>query len=115
MSNRDRVHLARALRIASTSTERIKHGAVVVKSGRVISVGVNTFRNHPNTVSDPEHESSYHAEINAIRGLDVEGATIYVARVNRMGHSRMSKPCNACRGALAYAGIKRVVWTEDNE
>lgn len=116
MSNRDRVHLARALRVASTSTERIKHGAVVVKSGRVIGVGVNTFRNHPNTVSDPEHESSYHAEINAIRGLDeasVAGAVIYVARVNRMGHSRMSKPCNACRGALAYAGIKRVVWTED--
>lgn len=113
MSNRDRVHLERAMRLASTSSERYKHGCVVVKGGRVIGVGVNTYRNHPNNVTNPHIEASVHAEVNAIRGLDVEGATIYVARVNNAGVPRMSKPCNECRGILAYAGVKRVVWTEN--
>lgn len=113
-SNSEISFLDRAARVASTSTERQKHGCVIVKGGRVISVGVNTFRNHPNNVSNPDRESSFHAEINTMRGLDVSGSTVYVARVNNRGQAKLSKPCLECYKALKEAGVKRIIWTENN-
>ena len=113
-SNSEISFLDRAGRVAGTSTERQKHGCVIVKGGRVISVGVNTFLNHPNVVSNPDRESSFHAEINAIRGLDVSGSTVYVARVNNRGETKLSKPCLECYKSLKEAGVKKIIWTEDN-
>ena len=108
--------LSRALRIAETSTCRIKHGAVIVRGGSVLSVGVNTYRNHPNVCGNPETESTYHAEVMALRALKnlklAEGADIYVARISRDGNPRMSKPCPACQAELEIAGIRNVYYTE---
>ena len=114
ISARDRAHLNRAIKIAYTSTERQRHGCVIVKGGRVISVGVNTFRNHPLFVSEPSKNSSYHAEINAMRGVEVKGATVYVARISRNGSAAMSAPCIYCMHAIMKAGAKRIVWTGNN-
>ena len=111
ISNKDRLHLNRAISVARTSTERQRHGCVVVKGGRVISVGVNTFRNHPLVVSQPDRNSSYHAEINAMRGVDLTGATLYVARLGRNELPSMSAPCVHCTSAIIKAGAKRIVWT----
>jgi tRNA(Arg) A34 adenosine deaminase TadA len=101
---------------ATKSTARNTHGAVVVKGGRVLGIGWNKNRNNPQTVS-PEHvksDCSYHAEEIAIReaGEDsIKGAIIYVARVNRHGNDRDSKPCSKCAILIKKAGIKRVVFT----
>lgn len=116
-SKKDRKFLASAKKIASTSTEKCMHGAVIVRGGAVQAVGVNTFRNHPSNMSNPSQESSEHAEIAALRALggSAKGATIYVARVNRQGEERMSKPCDACEHAIIEAGIKRVVFTIEGE
>ena len=78
--------------------------------------GWNKNRNNPHYVS-PEHiktECSYHAEEVAIRdsGEDnLRGAVIYVARVNRQGRDRDSKPCSKCASLIEKVGIKRVVFT----
>ena len=111
ISEKDRAHLNRAIKIAYTSTERQRHGCVIVKGGRVISVGVNTFRNHPLFVSDPNRNSSYHAEINAMRGVEVKGATVYVARISRNDSPVLSAPCIFCMHSIMKAGAKRIVWT----
>ena len=111
ISEKDRAHLNRAIKIAYTSTERQRHGCVIVKGGRVISVGVNTFRNHPLFVSDPNRNSSYHAEINAMRGVEVKGATVYVARISRNNSPVLSAPCVYCMHAIMKSGAKRIVWT----
>ena len=111
ISEKDRAHLNRAIKIAYTSTERQRHGCVIVKGGRVISVGVNTFRNHPLFVSDPNRNSSYHAEINAMRGVEVKGATVYVARISRNNSPVLSAPCIFCMHAIMKSGAKRIVWT----
>jgi deoxycytidylate deaminase len=45
------------------------------------------------------------------RVADPRGATIYVARVNRTGEPRMSKPCSACARALKDAGVSKIIYT----
>jgi deoxycytidylate deaminase len=103
-----------AVNVAQSSECRMKHGAVVVRGGSVISVGINKNRNHPTVVSS-EHiktHCSVHAEIDALRKVkNAKGATIYVARVNRKGQDRLSRPCDRCHDAIRDAGIRKVVYT----
>lgn len=112
--------LKQALRIASTSTCRQKHGAVITRGGSVIAVGINTQRNHPSIPTDrPRNETpySYHAEANAIRGArksDIDGATLWVARINNQGAARLSLPCESCMNLIIKSGIKRVVFTTND-
>jgi deoxycytidylate deaminase len=118
LSKRDKSYLSVARYFASKSQARNMHGAVLVKGGRVMGTGFNKNRNNPHYVS-PEHiktDCSYHAEEVAIReaGEDnVKGAIIYVARVNRHGNDRDSKPCPRCSVLIERVGIKRVVYTSE--
>lgn len=116
LSKKDRSYLSVARYFATKSSARNMHGAVLVRGGRVMGAGYNKNRNHPDIVS-PEHiktDCSYHAEEVAIReaGEDnVRGAIIYVARVNKSGKDRDSKPCSRCSALIERVGIKRVVFT----
>lgn len=116
LSKKDRAYLSIARYCASKSTARNTHGAVVVKGGRVLGTGWNKNRNHPTVVS-PERiktDCSYHAEEVAIREAgenNVRGAIIYVARVNKQGEDRDSKPCIKCQNLIRQSGIKRVIFT----
>lgn len=96
----------------------MKHGSVIVKGGRVISTGINKERSHPRIVSS-EHikdHCSVHAEIDAIKkAKDVSGATIYVARVNKRGVARDSRPCNRCYEVIKNNGIKKIIYTTSEE
>lgn len=75
----------------------------------------NRFRNHPDTVSDPHTQSSYHAEIGALRmASDARGATVYVARHAGNGKPGQSRPCEACELALREAGVRKVIYTDPN-
>jgi deoxycytidylate deaminase len=117
LSKKDEAFLSVARYFAKKSTARNTHGAVVVKGGRVIGTGYNRNRNHPNIVS-PEHiktECSIHAEESAIRdaGYDVRNAVIYVARVNKHGEDRNSRPCPRCHEMIKEYGIKRIVYTSE--
>jgi len=96
-----------ALGVASTSTCRQKHGAIVVKHGRILGSATNRTKNDPRYV-DWRH-SSIHAEVSALRraGFPTR-ATIYVARINRLGEARYSKPCANCQEVLDSFRIKVV-------
>lgn len=115
LSKRDRSYLSLALNAAQSSECRMKHGAVVVKGGRVISIGINKNRNHPTIVSS-EHIKDYcsvHAEADALRKIrDAKGATLYVARANKRGQERLSRPCNRCYKLIVNAGINKIVYTD---
>lgn len=115
LSKKDKAFLSVARYFATKSNARNTHGAVVVKGGRVIGTGYNRNRNHPMIVS-PEHiktNCSIHAEESAIRdaGYDVKNAVIYVARVNKHGEDRDSKPCQRCSALIEEFGIKRIIYT----
>ncbi len=100
-------YLMMALGVASTSTCRQKHGAIVVKHGRVIGSSTNKTKNDPKYV-DWRH-ASIHAEIAALKQARFQTrSTIYVARINRLGEPRYSKPCANCQEVLDSYKIKVV-------
>jgi len=116
-----------ALRVAETSEVNQKHGAVIVKGGSVLALGVNTYTNDPkvfpvdyfneskNSLLRPNPEAiSVHAEIAAIKRCKPEtlaGATIYIARISAGGSVGYSAPCDACAEALIQAGVKKIIYT----
>ena len=67
-----------------------RHAAVIVKAGRVLSVGRNRNKTHPDSI-----------------------ATIYVARIGRSGDPGMSCPCDMCQGLISKYGLKRAIFTTD--
>lgn len=107
--------LDRAYEVALQSTERHKHGAILYKSGRVLSVGINSARNMHPSMEIEFSGYTYHAEIAAMRATgwhNLEGATLYVVRAQpRLNQFRNSKPCRDCEQALMSNGIKRVVYS----
>ena len=116
LSKSETAFLSIARYLANKSTSRRRHGAVVVKSGRVLGTGFNKDTNNPIIVS-PEHiktNCSRHAEIEAIRDANwnVRGAILYVARVNAQGVDRDSKPCIRCQVVIDETQIKKVIYTE---
>lgn len=119
-SKKDQAYLNGARFLARKSEARNRHGAVVVKGGRVMGMGWNKFRNDPCNVLPEQIKShcSVHAESDAIKnaGSNLKGAVIYVARVSRRGRDLNSAPCSRCMTLIANSGIKRVVFTtEDGE
>lgn len=114
MSMKDIYNLNKAMGLALASKEKHRHGAVIIKKGKVISWGINVRKNDPNICSFPLTESGVHAEVAAIKkaNTSLEGATIYVARINKTGQPLLSKPCERCQAAIEKAGIKKVIYTE---
>jgi deoxycytidylate deaminase len=115
LSKSEEAFLSVARYFATKSLSRRRHGAVLVKSGRVIGTGYNKNRNSPLFVS-PEHiktHCSRHAELEAIRDAkwNVKGAVLYVARVNNQGKDRNSKPCGLCEAMIRETQIKKVIYT----
>lgn len=115
-------YLELAKNMANQSTYgKIKHGAVLVKGGSIINAAYNKdsfssfgsrFRKH-----DCGH-ATHHAELGCVLGIDrakTAGATVYVVRINNEGKYRLSKPCSMCHEVLKFCGIKKVVYTVNEE
>jgi deoxycytidylate deaminase len=97
-----------------------RHAAVIVKAGRVLAIGRNRNKTHPDSVLYADGErilKTIHAELDAISRVknkeQLKGATIYVARLGRNGHPGMSCPCKMCQQLINKYGLKRAVFTTD--
>lgn len=116
-SNKDNRYLDIAKNLALSSTvNKYRHGAVIVKGGRVISTGINKMKNHPSVFDDDvdliKSSAHVHAEIDAIKKVsDLRGAKIYIARVNKNGQTGLSRPCDKCYKNITAAGITRIIYT----
>lgn len=113
LSKKEEFLLNRAVGVALTSQQKYRLGAVLVKKGKVISVGTNIRRNHPDVCDDPMSQSGICAERMAIKraGHNAEGAYLYVARVGKTGQPLLAKPCSRCVEAIEKAKVKRVIFT----
>lgn len=99
------------------STCHQKHGAIIMRGGSVLSVGINSYRNEPEMFDIVEGSHvSWHAEVAAIKAYrgSLIGASIYVARINKNGEQVMSKPCEKCQEVIKRAGIKKIFYTINN-
>jgi len=104
-------------RIAASSTERQSVVAFALKAGRVVSIGVNSYRKtHPRQahyariVGQPRKEF-LHAEIAALVRAKTAVDTLVVLRFDKEGNPALAKPCAICQLAIAAAGITNVVHT----
>lgn len=103
-------YMSKALEIAATSKCRHRHGCVVVKNGKVISMAANKKVGDPSTAWRTSH---IHAEFGALiaAGSRATGAHVYIARVSADGTPAPSKPCKKCESMLIRSGVAKVVWT----
>lgn len=102
--------LTMAMGVALSSKCKFRHGAIVVKHGKVLGASPNLYKNDPRNVN-PKY-CQVHAEIAALKRAGWPSrATIYVARVNGLGYARLSKPCSNCQEVLNSYKAK-VVWTK---
>ena len=112
----------RGLRVAARAAEqsgykRFRHGATLVRGGSVMNVASNSgnYTSFGQRFRDPTTgKATHHAETACVLGLDksiTQGSTMYVARINKQGEWRMSKPCSMCHEVMKFVGVKRVVYT----
>jgi tRNA(Arg) A34 adenosine deaminase TadA len=111
LSKTDNSFLAVAAKLAFTSDNRFRIGAIVVKSGRVLGGSANITKTSPST---PPNRFSTHAEIAALRvSSETEDSTLYVARLNSVDQMALARPCSWCIQKILEAGIYRVVYSID--
>ncbi len=91
----DRKYMALALKLAEKGrpSPNPKVGAVVVKNGKIIGKGYHKRAGEP------------HAEVNALQGINAEGATLYV-NLEPCSHYGKTPPCT---DLIIASGITRVV------
>lgn len=115
VSNTDKAFLSTAAKLATTSPNRFKMAAIVVKSGRVLGGDVNLNKISPLT---PPRRFSTHAEIRAMkvaRRSNTVGATIFVARLDAQEDHALAKPCAWCVEHMIAMNINKVVFSIDND
>ena len=98
---------------AKRSAQNHKHGAVLVRSGKIVATGHNKV-----TRKVPSHMFSIHAEMAAIKASHqkcmLADSQIYVVRVNKEMNLADSKPCELCQRFMKHHGISRVFYSTNS-
>lgn len=103
-----------AVKVAETSTyDRYRMGAVIVRGNRVLSLGTNRLQNSPH-IAGHHPLCSQHAEEKALSLCgNTRGATMYIGRLTPAGNIGLARPCERCTTQIETSGIKNVYWTGD--
>lgn len=98
------------------------HCAIIVRGGAILSVGynglnTNGFVDYLRSFGNNDRPfSNKHAEVSAILSarnkIDLRGSKLYVVRVKPTGIG-LSRPCLSCCQAARQYGIRRIVFTVD--
>ena len=92
------------------------HIAFLVKKNKIIKIGWNRKRTHPEISKHPYHDGyvGTHAELDVIlkSGLDdLEDHSIIVLRIDKNRKLNNSKPCSGCRSVLNQFNIKNIFYS----
>lgn len=90
------------------------HGAVIVRKNKVLGVGFNKDKTHPQS-SHPFY--GIHAEFSAILNTKTtipKKCDIYIYRERKDGSIANSKPCEWCERLLRTYNIKNIYYTTEN-
>lgn len=113
-------------RVANCATHKFKIGAVIIKSGRIISTGfnrTNSYSAYLNYNRISKWTDSVHAEqsaiLHALKSFDglkhLVGATLYVTRISSKNQIRLAKPCKYCMELIRSVGISKVIYTTSEQ
>lgn len=104
-----------AKKLSEKSTHhKYKHGAVLMRKNRVLSIGFNQNKTHSRSLHAFKH---IHAETDALLSTkvkDLSDAVMYIYREDKDGNPALSRPCSSCLRSLKNAGIKKIYYSIDN-
>jgi tRNA(Arg) A34 adenosine deaminase TadA len=124
------LHTLRKFAEANDSDQTVRMAAAIVRNNKIISVGLNSKKSHPLQAKYGKNPQAVflHAEIdaikNALREIDIDDfakCDLYICRVKKAKPfakhyiSGLAKPCAGCQRAIAAFGIKRVIYTTDDD
>ena len=96
--------LRKAVKLAGKARHHShKHAALVYKSGALVAQGVN--------------HDEVHAEVQALKKLwpsERRDTTVVSIRMTRGGVLGMAKPCIACEAYMREAGVKKVIYSDND-
>lgn len=96
--------------------------AAIVYKGRIISIGVCSYKSHPIQKKFGKNQQSIylHAEIDAIskahKRVDLSQCSLYVVRVKYVQGKLvdgLAKPCEGCARAISAFNIRNIYYTEN--
>lgn len=102
----------------------------IVIGNEVISTGINQLKSHPFQAKYSKNQDSifFHSEIAAINKAlkfvepdDLKKAILYIARVKWANQYKekfiwgLARPCFGCSKAIGYFGIKKVIFTTNEQ
>jgi hypothetical protein len=94
-----------------------KHISLIIYKRKIISVGQNIFKTHPDTLRLGYRTADMHSELDAYRKIpkNLRGEKLILLnfRFNRFGEFRNSKPCPVCSKWCSTV-FHKIYYTEDN-
>ena len=111
------VETAHALCPTNWKNVNNSHVAFLVKKNKIVKIGWNRKRTHPEISKHPYHDGyvGTHAELDVIlkSGLeDLNDHSMIVLRVDRKGRLANSKPCPGCLSLLKSYNIEEVFYSD---
>jgi len=96
----------KAARLSKFYAHRV--GAVLFNGPRLISLGYNVHKSHPENTCFTRH-----AEFNSLKRTKTRtnNLVMYVARLTRTDKISLARPCPACQIKIREAGIREVYYT----
>lgn len=131
MQKIDYRYFQKARQVAKVSDfPKVHIGCVAIYQGRVIGIGCNTNKTHPQQlyynrfrISQDENILSglpkLHAEINCLNAIrhmniDFKKVKLYIYRIRCDQLHSMARPCRSCMAAIMDLGIRHVYYTTDD-
>ena len=112
-------YIDKVIDYAKHSPAKFRHAAICLDGkGRIVSYATNSRKTHPLQAeyarrTGKEQKVSLHAEIAALIKAREDIETVVVARINKRGELRNSRPCPICKLALEEAGVEEVWFSTD--
>jgi len=112
-------YIDKVIDYAKASEAKFRHAAICLDSrGHIVSHATNSRKTHPLQAeyakrTGKEQKVSLHAEIAALIRARDDIETVVVARINKRGELRNSRPCPICRLALEEAAVREIWFSTD--
>jgi len=112
-------YIDKVIDYAKHSEAKFRHAAICLdKRGQIVSHATNSRKTHPMQAeyakrTGKEQKVSLHAEIAALIRAREDIETVVVARINKRGELRNSRPCPICKLALEEANVQDIWFSTD--